>query len=55
MSKVISYASLALLASVFAAPALTQGCNAAGTVGSGGSAAAGATSASCQCRVNFPH
>jgi hypothetical protein len=46
MSKTISMISLALLTSVLATPALAQDCNAVGTVGSGGSAAAGGTSAS---------
>jgi hypothetical protein len=39
-------AGIAVLAAVFSTPVLAQGCNAAGTVGSGGSAAAGGTSAS---------
>ena len=46
MSKVISLTGFALLASMLSTPVLAQGCNAAGTVGSGGSAAAGGTSAS---------
>ena len=46
MSKAISLAGLALLASVYAAPVLAQDCNTAGTIGSAGSAAAGGTSAS---------
>jgi hypothetical protein len=46
MSKIISIAGLAFLVSVFTTPVLAQDCNAAGTVGSGGSAAAGGTSAS---------
>ncbi|MBW6425190.1 hypothetical protein KX729_27520 [Rhizobium sp. XQZ8] len=46
MSKAISIVGLAFLASVFTTPVFAQDCNAAGTVGSGGSAAAGGTSAS---------
>jgi hypothetical protein len=46
MPKMISITGFALLASVFSTPVLAQDCNAAGTVGSGGSAAAGGTSAS---------
>ena len=46
MSKIISIAGLAFLVSVSTTPVLAQDCNAAGTVGSGGSAAAGGTSAS---------
>lgn len=46
MPKMISVAALTLLASVFSTPVLAQDCNAAGTVGTGGSAAAGGTSAS---------
>jgi hypothetical protein len=44
--KIISIAGLAFFVSVFTTPVLAQDCNAAGTVGSGGSAAAGGTSAS---------
>ncbi|KQQ78039.1 hypothetical protein ASF70_02085 [Rhizobium sp. Leaf321] len=46
MLKINSIAGLAFLVSVFTTPVLAQDCNAAGTVGSGGSAAAGRTSAS---------
>lgn len=46
MPKMISITGFALVASVFTTPVLAQDCNAAGTVGSGGSAAAGGTSAS---------
>jgi hypothetical protein len=46
MPKMISIAGLVFLVSVFTTPVLAQDCNAAGTVGSGGSAAAGGTSAS---------
>ncbi|CDN58194.1 Hypothetical protein RG1141_PA13620 (plasmid) [Neorhizobium galegae bv. officinalis bv. officinalis str. HAMBI 1141] len=46
MSKKLSLACLALIVSVATTPVLAQDCNAAGTVGSGGSAAAGGTSAS---------
>jgi hypothetical protein len=46
MSKIISIAGLVFLVSVFTTPVLAQDCNAAGTVGSGGNAAAGGTSAS---------
>jgi hypothetical protein len=46
MLKIISIAGLAFLVSVSTTPVLAQNCNAAGTVGSGGSAAAGGTSAS---------
>ncbi|MCQ1771834.1 hypothetical protein NOI24_11025 [Neorhizobium galegae] len=46
MSKKITLAGLVLMASVATTPVFAQDCNAAGTVGSGGSAAAGGTSAS---------
>jgi hypothetical protein len=46
MPKMVSITGFALLASMFTTPVLAQDCNAAGTVGSGGSAAAGGTSAS---------